>query len=117
MCNTHLISQKKPIPRKDGMKLIKEKFADNRGYQAMLLKLMDMKSKNLEWTRNVGALYHFDGHDTFHFDEGFRSDKDLIYHLIAEQGPENYDFEVFSKIFKNQKKENMVILKDCSHFI
>ena len=41
----------------------------------------------------------------------------MIYHIIGEKGPENYDFDVYTKIFKNQKKENMVILKDCSHFV
>jgi hypothetical protein len=37
--------------------------------------------------------------------------------MIAEHGPENYEFEEFQKIFVNQKKGNMVVLKDCDHFL
>jgi hypothetical protein len=97
--------------------MIKDKFADKRSYAAMLMRLMDQKSPTLKWKRNVEALNTKDGNNKYHFDVYYRSDKELVYHLIGENGPENYDFEVFSKIFKNLKKENMVILKDCSHFV
>lgn len=95
------LSKKKELSRKDAIKMIKERFADNRSSAAMLMKLMDQKAPTLKWKRNIESLYSKDGKDTFHFDEGFRSDKESIYHLIAENGPENYDFEVFNKIFKN----------------
>jgi len=39
--------------------------------------------------------------NTFHFDMGVRSEKDNVYHLIAENGPENWNFEVYQQIFKN----------------
>ena len=85
----------------------------------MLFKQMDNKEKDLKWTRNIYAFYksNTDNGDTFVYPEDLRSERDDIYHIVSENGPENWNFEVYQNIFPNQKKENMVILKDCSHFL
>jgi hypothetical protein len=49
MIFTNRLAEKKQISRKDGIKMIKEKFADNRSYAAMLMRLMDQKSPTLKW--------------------------------------------------------------------
>lgn len=105
------------MTRADAKKMIKDEFSDNRAIAAMLLRQMDTKEKSLKWNRNVRTFHQKDQGNTFHFDLDMRSEKDNVYHLIAENGPENWNFEEYQKIFPNQKKENMVILKNCSHFL
>jgi hypothetical protein len=56
---------------------------------------MDPKEKEVKFKRNAKSLMLEDGGDVFHFDEKLRSEKDNVYHLIAQNGPENWDFEVY----------------------
>lgn len=117
MIFTTRLANKKGLTRKQAMKMTKDRFADKRAVAATLMAKMDRTKTELAWNLNVLTFYDKDGGNTFHFDMGFRSDKELIYHLIAENGPENYPFETFTEIFPKQSKDNMVILKDCSHFL
>ena len=56
---------------------------------------MDSKEKNIKWNRNARSLHRKDGGDTFRLDLDYRSEKDNVYHLIAENGPENWNFEEY----------------------
>jgi hypothetical protein len=47
---------------------------------------------------------------------GYKSERQDIYHIISANGPENYGIENYIKVFPNQKKENMVIIKDIVTF-
>jgi hypothetical protein len=47
MIFSHKLNEKKGISRKDGMKLIKEKFADNRPIAAMLMSKIDKTKADL----------------------------------------------------------------------
>ena len=107
------------MTRKVAMSIIKDEFKEDRAMAAIMMKQMDLKSKELKWVRNINAFYkdEIDNSDTFVFDEEQKSDRDDIYHIISENGPENWNLEVYQSVFPNQKKENMVVLKDCSHFL
>ena len=85
----------KGLTRNDAKKLLKEEFADNRAIAAILLKNMDTKDKSLRWIKNYKTLYCEDGGDVFHFDVDLRSQRDNVYHLIGEHGPENWNFEEY----------------------
>lgn len=47
------IQERKGLTRKAAQKMIKEEFSDDRAVAAMLLRLMDQKSKELSWKRNI----------------------------------------------------------------
>jgi hypothetical protein len=78
-------------------KIIKEAWKEDRAVAAMLLRQMDPKDKNLKWNRNTTAMFisRLKPGNTFHFDLELRSEKDNVYHLLTENGPENWNFEVF----------------------
>ena len=84
----------------DAKRVIKLRASEQeRAVAALLLRQMDPKEKGVSFKRNAKSLMLEDGGDVFHFDEGLRSDRDNVYHLIAQKGPENWDFEVYQKIF------------------
>ena len=106
------------LSRKDGMALIKEMFKDNTSQSAILFKLMNRKSDVLEWTYDPSTFFKPDG-DVFSFDiVNNRSDTEMIYHLAGVNGPETFeDFETYTKVFKNIKRENVIIMDDCGHYL
>jgi len=85
------------MTKQHAKKIIKEAWKDDRAVAAMLLRQMDPKDKNLKWNRNATAMFisRTSPGNTFHFDLELRSEKDNVYHLLTENGPENWNFEVF----------------------
>jgi len=85
------------MTKQQAKKVIKEAWKDDRAVAAMLMRQMDPKDKNVKWNRNATAMVisRKNPGNTFHFDLELRSEKDNVYHLLTENGPENWNFEVF----------------------
>ena len=88
------------LSRKDAMPIVKEIFKDDKLQAAILFKLMNRKVDHLEWLYNTSAFFGPDG-DVFFFDTSLQNGTEKIYHLAGETGPEVYDFETYTKVFKN----------------
>lgn len=99
MIHLEKLKDEKGLIKAEAKRMIKEKFSEERAVAALLLRQMDPKEKGVSFKRNAKSLMLEDGGDVFHFDEGLRSDRDNVYHLIAQKGPENWDFEVYQKVF------------------
>ena len=103
MTTMEMIRDEDGMSQDSAKKIIKEYFSNNRLVAAMLLMKVDSKESDLKWKVNLESLKPKNNERgyTFKFDLGLRSDKENIYHLIAdkgtpyEYGPKNWDFEVY----------------------